>query len=121
MRDLAIDRPALEALCKRWYIRRLSLLDAPQGTDFKDRLSLLVEFERAPALLALVEAELAAAFDSQPIHLVAASSLPPKARALVAQSAKALYVGPRRWAAQIIAVTLVALFIFGLAWSYFRH
>lgn len=122
-RQLAIDRPVLEAICRKWHIRRLSLFDAAQATDYRNRLNLLAEFEpgRSPELLALVEAELSQSFDSKPIHLVTARSLPPKLRSLVLASAKLQYAARPRVVPRIVGATLIAAFFFGVLGGFYTY
>lgn len=72
---LGIDREALERLCRRHHIRRLSLFGSVlAGTNTPDSdVDLLVEFEtdRAPGLLGLagIEAELSALLGGKRVDL----------------------------------------------------
>lgn len=94
MIPLELDREALERLCRRHHIRRLSLFGSVlKGTaQPHSDVDLLVEFEpgRAPGLLGLagIEEELATLFGDRRVDLRTPQDLSPHFRAEVTESAE---------------------------------
>jgi hypothetical protein len=88
------DEGALDALCRRHHIRRLSLFGSTlRGTARADSdIDLLVEFEagKEPGLLALavIEAELSALAGGRPVDLRTAKDLSRHFRADVLRTAE---------------------------------
>ena len=94
---LFADRAALDALCRRHGIRRISLFGSvSKGTARPDSdVDLLVEFEpgRAPGLfkLAGIEAELSRLLGGRPVDLRTAHDLSPHFRSEVLRGADEQY------------------------------
>jgi uncharacterized protein len=94
MRRLAFDRDALEELCRRRGIRRLSLFGSVlKGTERPDSdVDLLVEFQpgAVPGLLGMaeIEADLSALFGGRKIDLRTAQELSRYFRDEVVRSAE---------------------------------
>lgn len=95
---LFADRQALEALCRRRHIRRLSLFGSTlKGTARPDSdIDLLVEFEsgQEPGLLGMaeIEFELSAMLGDRPVDLRTAQDLSRYFRDDVVRTAEAQYV-----------------------------
>lgn len=94
---LFADRAALEAVCRRHHIRRLSLFGSVlTGAARPDSdIDLLVAFEpgQEPGLLALADiaAELSGLLEGRPVDLRTAQDLSPHFRSEVVRSAKVQY------------------------------
>lgn len=94
---LSVDRGALEELCRRHHIRKLSLFGSVlSGADRADSdIDLLVEFEdgKAPGLLRLaqIEAELSALVGGRRVDLRTAEDLSPHFRDQVVRLAEVEY------------------------------
>ncbi|UEM02810.1 nucleotidyltransferase family protein [Skermanella mucosa] len=91
------DRAALEALCRRFHVRRLSLFGSTlKGTARPDSdIDLLVEFApgREPGYLALgeLQARLSALADGRPVDLRTPEELSHHFRNAVVQAAEVQY------------------------------
>src|SRR5947209_6046158 len=91
------DREALKSVCRRYYIRRLSLFGSVlKGTDSAESdVDLLVEFEpgKTPGLLRLaqIEFELAELLGGRRVDLRTPGDLSPYFRDEVLQSAEVQY------------------------------
>jgi predicted nucleotidyltransferase len=94
MTDLRLDPEALEKLCRRHHIQRLSLFGSVLKGTAKPHsdIDLLVEFEpaQAPGLLGLaaIEEELAALLGGRRVDLRTPEDLSPHFRAEVTASAE---------------------------------
>ena len=97
MNRLLLDQEALERLCRRHHITRLSLFGSVlRGADRPDSdVDLLVEFEpgKAPGLLGLaaIEVALAALLGGRRVDLRTVQDLSPHFRAEVTRSAEVQY------------------------------
>lgn len=93
------DKAALDALCRRHHIKRLSLFGSMQKrTDRPDSdVDLLVEFERGyePGLMGIaeIEAEFSALLDGRVVDLRTAHDLSRHFRDEVVRSAEVQYAG----------------------------
>lgn len=94
---LFADRAALDSVCRRHHIRRLSLFGSVlTGTARPDSdIDLLVEFEpgQEPGLLALagIAADLSDLLGGRPVDLRTAQDLSPHFRSEVVRSAEVQY------------------------------
>ena len=94
---ITVDREALEELCRRHHIRKLSLFGSVlSGTDRAESdVDLLVEFEagEAPGLLGLaqIEAELSALLGGRRVDLRTAQDLSLHFREQVLRTAEVQY------------------------------
>jgi predicted nucleotidyltransferase len=95
--QIAIDRDAVSAFCRRHHIVRLALFGSVLRDDFKpdSDVDVLVEFQsgHVPGLgFVTIEREFSALLHGRPVDMVTPKFLNPRIRDQILQSAEPLYV-----------------------------
>ena len=95
--QIAIDRDAVSAFCRRHHIARLALFGSVLRDDFSSDsdVDVLVEFQsgHVPGLrFVTIEREFSALLDGRRVDMVTPKFLNPRIRDQILQSAEPLYV-----------------------------